>query len=81
MQELIAALISPTVLLMIWQGLQETLYMVGVALVVSTVLGLPLGIALVVTEPGHLQPNQFLYKILSVVVNVGRSIPFIILMM
>jgi len=58
----------------------QTLYMTGLSTVVTILVGLPLGLALVVTAPGGLRPARTLNGVLSVVVNVGRSIPFIILM-
>ena len=58
----------------------QTLYMTGLSTVVTILVGLPLGLALVVTAPGGLRPARTLNSVLSVVVNVGRSIPFIILM-
>ncbi|MGI6611617.1 MAG: methionine ABC transporter permease [Limnochordia bacterium] len=62
------------------QGLQETLYMVGLSLVLAELGGIPLGIALVITGPNHLWPCSWLNQILGIIVNVGRSIPFIILL-
>ena len=44
------------------------------------VLGLPMGIALVITAPKGLRPNRIIYKVLDVVVNVVRSFPFLILL-
>lgn len=58
----------------------ETLAMVGIALVFSAIIGLPLGIALVVTRPNGLLQNNFVFKVLDTIVNIFRSIPFIILL-
>ncbi len=58
----------------------ETIYMVGVALVVSALFGIPLGILLVITGPRHIKPLPVVHRTLSVVINVGRSLPFIILL-
>lgn len=44
------------------------------------VLGLPMGVALVITAPKGLRPNKIIYKVLDVVVNVVRSFPFLILL-
>ncbi|HJV65355.1 MAG TPA: methionine ABC transporter permease [Geomonas sp.] len=60
-------------------GLGETLYMVILSTAASLLLGLPLGVALVVTEPGHLLPAPRLNKVLGTLVNVTRSFPTIIL--
>ncbi len=58
----------------------ETVYMVGVALVLSALFGIPLGILLVITGPRHIKPLPLVHRTLSVVINVGRSLPFIILL-
>lgn len=64
----------------IWQASYETLYMVTLSLLFSVLLGLPLGVTLVLTAKGSLLENQWLYQCLSVIVNLFRSIPFIILL-
>lgn len=58
----------------------ETLYMVSVALLFGSVLGIVLGIILVVTRKGHILENKFIFSILNPIVNILRSIPFIILL-
>jgi D-methionine transport system permease protein len=58
----------------------ETLYMVGVSALVTVLLGVPLGILLTVTGPGALAPRPVLNRLLGLVVNLGRSLPFIILL-
>lgn len=62
------------------EGLGQTLVMVFVALGLSIIVGIPLGVLLVVTRPGGLNHNQFLYSLLNSVINVLRSLPFIILL-
>lgn len=57
----------------------ETVAMLFGSLLFSVALGLPLGIWLFVTSPRGLAPNAPLYGVLSLVVNVLRSIPFVIL--
>lgn len=57
-----------------------TLYMTVVSTLAAYVLGLPMGIALVVTAKGGLKPNRVVYKIMDTVVNVVRSVPFLILL-
>jgi D-methionine transport system permease protein len=68
----------------IWPQLMEatgeTLYMVGVSALLTVLLGIPLGILLTVTAPGALAPRPLLNRFLGVVVNLGRSLPFIILL-
>lgn len=58
----------------------ETLYMVGISLFLGALLGIPLALAFVITRPGGLKPNKVVYSILNVVVNIIRSLPFIILL-
>ncbi|MDH6575856.1 methionine ABC transporter permease [Kitasatospora sp. MAP5-34] len=58
----------------------ETLQMVGVATVVTVLIGLPLGLLLVLTDKGGALQNVVVNRVLGVIVNVGRSLPFIILM-
>jgi D-methionine transport system permease protein len=60
-------------------GMQSTLYMVLFSTLLAYLLGMPLGILLVVTEPGSLIPQRALNSVLSMVINIGRSPPFIIL--
>ena len=68
-------------IMMIAEGTGVTLYMTLVSTLIACALGLPMGIVLVVTAPGGLKPNKIVYKILDVVVNIVRSIPFLILLM
>lgn len=58
----------------------ETLYMVGLSLIFTIMIGLPLGIVLVITQPGHIAEQKRVYKLLSYSVNMTRSLPFVILM-
>lgn len=58
----------------------ETFVMVGVSLVIGTIIGSFIGIMLVLLRPGGIKPSPVLYNILNAVVNVVRSLPFIILM-
>ena len=71
---------NPMVWRLIWQAAGETLYMEGVAVVLAEVVGLPLGIILVTTERGHILENPLVNRVLATIINIGRSIPFIILM-
>lgn len=65
---------------MLAEGTLDTLYMTIFSTVFAYVLGMPVGIALVVTAKGGLRPNPVLNKILDSIVNILRSIPFLILM-
>jgi ABC-type methionine transport system permease subunit len=58
----------------------ETLYMVIIATGISSVVGIPLGIILVVTDNEHILPNTLINKLLGWAINFFRSIPFIILL-
>lgn len=62
------------------ESLWETIYMVVVSGTVSALLGIPLGVLLYVTRRGQILARPKLHKILGIVVNATRSIPFIILM-
>ena len=64
----------------LWTATLETLYMTGVAALVVVVAGVPLGVLLVVTDRGGLWERPLLSRTLGTLVNVGRSVPFIILM-
>ena len=61
------------------QALWETLYMVAVSTVVSYAIGLPVGLLLVVSDKGGIRPIPVLNTVLGVVVNILRSVPFLIL--
>ena len=65
---------------MMAEGTGATLYMTLMSTLFGYILGLPMGIILVVTAPKGLRPNQVVYRILDVIVNITRSIPFLILM-
>ncbi|SES08510.1 methionine ABC transporter permease [Psychrobacillus sp. OK032] len=58
----------------------ETFQMVGISLFFSVLIGIPLGILIVLTRPGQTLQNKFLYQLSNLVINIVRSIPFIILL-
>jgi D-methionine transport system permease protein len=62
------------------QGTIDTLYMVLWSTVVTVIGGLPLGVLLVLTDKGGLLQNRPVNKVIGVIVNIGRSLPFIILL-
>ncbi|MER5849974.1 ABC transporter permease [Streptomyces sp. R-74717] len=62
------------------QGTIDTLYMVLWSAVVTVLVGLPLGVLLVLTDKGGLLQNTPVNKVIGVIVNIGRSLPFIILL-
>lgn len=61
-------------------GTLETLYMTFASTIFAYILGLPLGVIMVVTDKKGIAPNKAINSILGTVINIGRSIPFIILM-
>lgn len=63
----------------LWDAIWETLYMTGIAGLATLVLGIVLGVLLFLTSKGQLWQNRAVYSLISVLVNVFRSIPFIIL--
>ncbi|MCL6458269.1 MAG: ABC transporter permease [Gorillibacterium sp.] len=62
------------------QSIYETIYMVGFSLLIGSLIGIPLGILLVVTRSGGVLQNKTLYAILNPIINIVRSLPFIILL-
>ncbi|MFZ4835312.1 methionine ABC transporter permease [Rouxiella sp. Mn2063] len=64
----------------LWDGLLDTLLMVGSSSLIALILGLPLAVILVVSDRGNMFANPLLNRVLGWVVNVFRSIPFLILM-
>jgi len=62
------------------QATLETLEMVAVSSLLTVLLGLPLGVLLHATAPGGLTPQRTLNSVVGFVVNIGRSLPFVILM-
>lgn len=65
-----------TIALAVW----ETMYMTGLSALIAYVIGLPVGVILYVTDKGGIKENLVVNKIVGVIVNIFRSIPFIILM-
>lgn len=78
----------PQLIAVLLEGTWETLYMVGIAMVITFIVGLPLGIILVGTEQGRFLEapwgqrwlGRTINALLGFVVNLGRSVPFIVLM-
>ncbi len=71
---------SPTMINLLLKSLAETLYMLSISAVLAAIIGIPLGILLVVTEKNNILSCSMLNKPLSFLINMVRSIPFIILM-
>ena len=72
-------MLSDTVISLLSKGVWETIYMTFVSGFFGFILGLPVGILLFMTRKGQLLENVYYNRILSVLVNIFRSIPFIIL--
>lgn len=62
------------------EGVRDTLLMTLFSTFLAYVIGLPVGILLVITAKNGLKPNPFIYKILDFIVNILRSVPFLILL-
>ena len=73
-------MLDQTILTMLLEGTLATLYMTLVSTLFGYILGLPMGIILAVTDKEGIRPNAAVYKILDFIVNVVRSVPFLILL-
>ena len=62
------------------EGTVDTLVMVIVSTLFAYLLGLPMGVALILTQPHGICPNKVVNRVLGWIINIGRSLPFIILM-
>ena len=62
------------------QGILDTLVMVAVSTVAAYLIGLPMGVVMVLTQPHGIRPNKTVNAVLGWIINIGRSLPFIILM-
>lgn len=71
---------SEAVVKMLGMGILESLYMTVVSSLIAYAIGLPLGVLLVVTDKDGIAPLVPLNKVLGIVVNFVRSVPFIILL-
>lgn len=71
---------EPQIISMITENFGISLYMVFVSTLFSYLFGLPLGIILVLTAPGGLRPMPILNQLLNIIVNLLRSVPFLILL-
>lgn len=62
------------------QAMIDTFYMVGFSLLIGSLIGIPLGLLLVVTRPGGIMQNRWVFTLLNPIINMFRSLPFIILL-
>ena len=65
---------------MMWEGIGESLYMTLVSTLLAYVFGIPVGVILYITDKDGIAENSVINKILGIVVNLLRSVPFIILL-
>ena len=64
----------------IWEATIQTFQMTSISLFISILIALPLGVTLVLTRPGGQHENKIIYPILNTIINIIRSLPFIILL-
>lgn len=69
-----------TMIQMLLEGIRDTCYMTLASTFFGYLLGLPLGIALTLTDEGGITPNRAVYRVLDVIINITRSVPFLILL-
>jgi D-methionine transport system permease protein len=74
------SLTDPKTIAMLFDGLWQTLYITLLSTLLAYIAGLPLGVLLVVTSKNGIKPVIWLNKILGVVINLLRSVPFLILL-
>lgn len=73
-------MLSSTEVQMIAQGVLDSLYMTVFATLFGYIIGLPWGIVLTVTGRDGISPNRGVYRVLDVITNVMRSVPFLIML-
>lgn len=69
-----------TIIKMLLEGTWATLYMTLFSTFYGYVIGLPLGVILTITDKDGIKPNAVVYKLLDFIINIARSIPFLILL-
>lgn len=68
------------IITMLLEGIRDTVYMTLASTLLGYIVGLPMGVVLAVTDKDGIRPNRVIYRILDVIANVVRSIPFLILL-
>ena len=68
------------IIMMLLEGIKDTLYMTLTSTLFGYIIGLPMGILLTVTDKDGIHPNTAVYKVLDVIANLIRSVPFLILL-
>ena len=69
---------NSTIITMLLEGIRDTLYMTLASTLLGYVFGLPMGILLTVTDKDGIIPNAPVYKVMDVIINMTRSVPFLI---
>lgn len=69
-----------TMITMLLEGIRDTFYMTLFSTFFGYVIGLPIGIVLTLTNRDGIAPNNTIYRILDIVINITRSVPFLILL-
>ena len=65
---------------MIVKSIYETIYMIVLSIIIASIIGVPLGVYLSISKKGGIKENQFLNRIIDlIIVNITRSIPFVVL--
>ena len=77
---MLSDLLSPALIALLIESIKQTVTMVAVAALLSTLIGLPLGVLLVVTSPGQFLERPIFNRVTGTLINLIRSTPFIILM-
>lgn len=65
---------------MLLEGIRDTVYMTLASTIIGYLVGLPMGVILAVTDKDGIRPNRLVYRVLDVISNIIRSIPFLILL-
>lgn len=69
-----------TMTIMLLEGIRDTFYMTVASTFFGYLLGLPVGILLTLTDKDGLTPNRAIYRIFDIIINITRSVPFLILL-
>jgi len=72
--------VNEQVIIMLLEGIRDTLYMTLGSVIAGYIVGLPLGVVLFVTGKNGLSPNRLIYRVGDFICNIIRSIPFLILL-
>lgn len=65
---------------MMWSGTGETLLMVLASTIIGYIIGMPVGVLLTTSDKDGISPHPLLYKVLDLIINITRSVPFLILL-